>query len=433
MQDLFQNIESIIWSSKNFNKHSRIVSPMLIKASHELAYMSYGKNLDKLSSFIDGQYYIYGSKQNAQSKPSYIDQIVQFVKNESSIKMLVAVQKASKYIVIISIAGSSADINDWRHNMQLELEDSLHAGFLKNSRDVLDKFRNIQLNELKKELGLSSLSLMDIVQECAMPRSRFCLFFTGHSKGAAIVQILNHILINEYYVCRKNLFSIVFASPSVASIDFLYNTNRYPIININNIDDVISHYGALKHLGCVIEFIPDARHYKFSDTMQSKLLDILRSVHGEQYGFIFLHALIMDGKNIDTLSHLLIPKHILESYVRNLEQYYKDTNASNIDIQESKILQANVSSIYKKCNIKDTLHSIYEYIECTHKLYAKYSPYQHFVNKGYKYNIFLYKQNGTRQKFNSFIHIANTNTVIRSKQAKYKNRGTYESKIKRII
>jgi hypothetical protein len=84
--------------------------------------------------------------------------------------------------------------------------------------------------------------------------SRFFLWMAGHSQGAAVMQIFCHSLLTDWGVLPQNMVGYGFASPTVATGQFVYDPARYPLYHVLNSDDIVPRIGALLHLGLCLEY-----------------------------------------------------------------------------------------------------------------------------------------------------------------------------------
>lgn len=438
MQHFLKDMEPAIWAGKKYFSYNRLVSPQLIRASFELAYMGYGHNLEILEEmgYSDIHYYINGDEK-AKKRSSYVSQIIRFAKDESALKMLVCVKKQSKYVVCISIAGSGADINDWRDNLQLKSEGGRHKAYLKNARDFLNIINGISFDEVAEELGEKSLSMKDIISECSMPRSRFSIFITGHSKGAAIAQLLNHLLIDTLYVDRTNLFSILFASPSVVNGRFLHTPYRYPILNIQNADDPVTNYGSIAQLGVSMEFRLPYKFYDIENEVQQKCFNMIRTINGPDDWLITMHAIfsyiaLLDSENSGFLKSFISQK-IINNYIDSMEKYYEDIFGFAFNKEASAKKQTMIMSSVNEYGAMAFLKLLYGYAQKTHNLYLEKSPYRFFVEHLGEHELYIYNHAMQKQETCRFIKISSSkNGMVRTEKHCKREiiRGKYEKRIK---
>lgn len=397
MQGYLRDLETAVWAKYNYG--NIVASPNTIRAAFELAYMGYGYNLDILENlgYEDIHYFVNGEEKPSRDKNSYVSQLIRYAKDGSSLNMLVCVKKQSKYVVCISIAGSGADINDWKDNFHFEQEDGMHEGFYKNASELLEIIRNIKLDSLAKEFGVKSFGISDILDECAMPRSRFKFFITGHSKGAGIAQLLNHILIDNLYISRENILSVLFASPSVVSGKYLQTPFKYPIINIQNADDLVTKFGSIAQLGVCMEFrLPD-KHYGFETTAHKLLLNTIRTIRSGYNWPIIMYALFNhlielddDAPTDPSMIKYFIPKRLLKNYVSLIPKYFESMAGTTFDMEASLNIQKKIAEVCHEYKLTELLKLIIAFVNKTHKLYEPDSPYRHFAENPTGYKLYIY-------------------------------------------
>ena len=72
---------------------------------------------------------------------------------------------ARRYVVAIGFMGTGKRIIDWYANFRLQERDGMHQGFLRLAEDFLSRCGEIQFAQTARELGLPSLTLLDILEE----------------------------------------------------------------------------------------------------------------------------------------------------------------------------------------------------------------------------------------------------------------------------
>lgn len=162
--------------------------------------------------------------------------------------------------LVIAFAGTSKRLFDWVSNLRVEEEEGFHAGFLALTRQFEESCAHIQLPQTAKALGLAQLTLEDALCDLKRPDSHFTLMVTGHSQGAALMQIFLHRLLNKG-VPSHNVIGCGFASPRVIFSRDLQNAVRYPIYHIINADDLVARVGGAMHLGCC-RVLPSDRAFR---------------------------------------------------------------------------------------------------------------------------------------------------------------------------
>lgn len=158
-----------------------------------------------------------------------------------------------RYVVALSFMGTGARFYDWFSNFRMSSESGFHKGFLQLARQFESNEPDIQFPETARELGLEKLTLSHILEEAATPGSRFTLWLTGHSQGAALIQMYAYHKIHEDGVLPRNMVGYGFASPSVAEGLAVPEPSVYPLWHVINSDDLVPRMGAQMHLGvCLI-------------------------------------------------------------------------------------------------------------------------------------------------------------------------------------
>lgn len=270
-------INGLFSTNSEINEGStpKIIDKSSILLCQQLCELSYKPDLEVLNElgFFDVNLHtdnkLEYEKQNKHA--GIIKQVVALV-SKTAAKRLNAIFTAkkhkNKYIILISIAGS-INFVDWNINMGMQIENGFHRGFYNSSKYILEIAKSVSFPELASELGLENLTLQDIFDECKMPRSKFFILVTGHSKGAALMQCLISLLVNDNFLHTANVLGVGFASPRVVNRQYLPIPRQLPIINILNDEDVITKIASVGHLGYCINYYPDTEMrnacYKISD------------------------------------------------------------------------------------------------------------------------------------------------------------------------
>lgn len=275
----FQDFEGLFLSYDSLQKRgSRIrLDQNLLRQSAELAVKSYGKHIDELYGwgFVDISYYD-NNRLNSVEPPlpnilkagplEYIKRLgnLRLPRSKGPLRAIFSAkkdEKREKYIISIAIAGTIFTLADWQVNMDMDSEAGYHKGYYKVSELLFSLFPTVQFPSVAKELALESLSLADIIEECQREDSRFLLWICGHSKGAALTQILVARLQNEHAV--QNMIGVGLASPRVATRD-TQNVSNYPIVNLIVKSDLVGKMAGSYSLGLNLEF-PLARKQLYFD------------------------------------------------------------------------------------------------------------------------------------------------------------------------
>lgn len=130
----------------------------------------------------------------------------------------------AKTIVFVVIRGTPLNANEWVSNLAIsdttKTNTIIHEGFLKTTSQVQSALSEY-LNEKKIDPGTASFLI------------------TGHSRGAAVANLLGSRLIGDKSFKKSKLFVYTFASPNVSQ-DENVNNSRYGFIwNIVNGEDIV--------------------------------------------------------------------------------------------------------------------------------------------------------------------------------------------------
>ncbi len=178
--------------------------------------------------------------------------------NSSACKAVVFSRPCGSYVLIgISFKGTGKRLFDWIPNMRIRAEDGYHGGFSRIAGQFMEACSRIEFPETAKDLGLARLTLMDILAYMRNPSAPFRLWISGHSQGAAVMQVFIDRLVHSG-VPKELISGVGFASPSVTE-NHRPDAGRLPIIHILNADDLIPRIGFTGHLGQCYLFVPDSR------------------------------------------------------------------------------------------------------------------------------------------------------------------------------
>ena len=158
--------------------------------------------------------------------------------------------------VAIGFMGTGKQLGDWMPNLRMTAVDGLHEGFLQLTEEFEGFLDQIAFPCAAGALNRSALSLQQIVEEMKAPGSRFRLWMSGHSQGAAVMQVFVDRLLRAG-VRPEYLCGFGFASPTVAYPGRPLPADGYPITHIMNADDLVPRVGAWKHLGRCLAFAPN--------------------------------------------------------------------------------------------------------------------------------------------------------------------------------
>jgi hypothetical protein len=171
-------------------------------------------------------------------------------------KALVMIHPASngQFVVALGFPSTGARFYDWFSNFRFASENGIHRGFLQLAKQFEDNTERIEFPETARALGLDKLTLSQIFSEARSHNSRFRLWLSGHSQGAAVMQVLTYLLIQETGVLPENLVGYGFASPTVMMGAAMHDPAAYPLYHVLNSDDYVPRSGAQLHLGVCLTY-----------------------------------------------------------------------------------------------------------------------------------------------------------------------------------
>lgn len=208
--------------------------------------------------------------------------------------MLCRPLKDGRTLIALSFAGTVRLLADWLCNLHVEENAGFHAGFLSLTQQFEQLCPRIRLPRTAAMLGRETLTLQDVLRSISQPDSPFLLLITGHSQGAALMQIFMHRLLQGGASPRRML-GVGFASPRVAFSRALHHTD-YPIFHIINADDVVARVGGAMHLGHCRVFPADqafrALHYGKNAADLPNALLLQRTIHCTAGALTFAIALL---------------------------------------------------------------------------------------------------------------------------------------------
>ena len=322
-------------------------------------------------------------------------------------------QDDGRHLVAIGLMGTGKNLSDWISNFLFTNEMNFHKGFYQLSEYLLSRTDDILFPSLAKECGLSSLSLTDIIKSACSKDSPYRLWISGHSQGAAILQVLCHRLIIERGVDFSNLFCVGFASPSVCMPQLHLDNDKYPIYHILNSGDLVPRFGACCQLGFLMTYHSDDEirneTYALLNTaeaieLRSELQEFFDEMVNTERSLVYISALAIaltqekgDIKIDDirerkwsgiTLGKLLNfaenkMENWLAKFIKHCNQGYISLTGHSFSEVEISDLVERVRPIVKKAPTKALFNA---FIECGfsgHSLFLqgerKDSPYSYIV------------------------------------------------------
>ena len=162
-----------------------------------------------------------------------------------------------RWVLAVSFMGTGTRFYDWISNFRMTTENGMHKGFLQLTRQFEAQEDLIEFPQAARELGLDKLTLHQVLSEMKHPNSRFQLWLSGHSQGAALMQIYAHCKIHEDGLLPQHIVGYGFASPTVMTGTAVDKPAAYPLYHILNEEDVITRCGAAVHLGVCLNYPTD--------------------------------------------------------------------------------------------------------------------------------------------------------------------------------
>ena len=357
-----------------FNMRPRLTTPA-ISLSAELAHLAYRLNWDewqkagwtdlhvkvneKLESVYDNKsasWFSWAKKYfrnqqerlqehiDKQSLLSDLKNVVRHRKQTNTLKAIIMtkVQEKGKHVIAIGFMGTGKKFSDWVSNMKWTAENQLHKGFYQLTEFFWGDLQTIDFPELAKKMGVEKLTFSDVLNEMQKEDSPYQLWLSGHSQGAAVMQIFCHQLMAEKKVLPAHILGVGFAAPSVAMPDFPLAKDYYPLYHICNSEDVIPRIGAWRHLGLLLYFPSDvllrSRTYAFaSEETAVQLRNLIRPVVAEitdastfYLYFVALVRVLWEEKGLDSLEMLKDHKWSFDTvdklinYASDKAQYWTD-------------------------------------------------------------------------------------------------------------
>lgn len=175
-------------------------------------------------------------------------------------KAIVMLKEASngRVVVAVGFMGTGRRYYDWFSNLRMTTENGMHRGFLELARQFEQNEERIAFPETARKLGLETLTLSSILRDLRRPDSRYLLWLSGHSQGAAVMQTYAHLKLHEDGVYPANLLGWGFASPTVMTDEAVADPGAYPLYHVLNSDDLVPRCGASVHLGLTLTYPAEA-------------------------------------------------------------------------------------------------------------------------------------------------------------------------------
>ena len=294
--------------------------------------------------------------------------------------------------VAISFTGTTRHLADWLDNLKIEQEDGFHQGFLRLTRQFEEQCGQIAMPCLGAALARPGLTLAGVLDMLKYERSPVSLVVTGHSQGAALMQIfIAHLLQNG--VLPQYVLGCGFASPCVAGARTLKNAD-YPIYHIVHADDAVPRIGGAMHLG-LCRVMPDTPALRglcygarSQDPIFNELLCLQHTVRGTRGALCFFIALlrllcVVPEEDAELLYRALAPAFIpgmlqsrLVGYarrltalaLRRLERRYAAC-FGEMDMQQLERYTRWLQSLFARYGMRETLSRLPDALHMPHMLY----------------------------------------------------------------
>lgn len=132
--------------------------------------------------------------------------------------------KGEQTLVFVIIRGTPLNANEWLSNLNIndanQMQESIHKGFARAANII--------------HTALISYMLRHKID----PTDSF-LFMTGHSRGAAVANLLSSIILDDNFFKSENIYTYTFAAPNVTT-DEEASGQKYGFIwNIVNSEDIV--------------------------------------------------------------------------------------------------------------------------------------------------------------------------------------------------
>ncbi len=160
----------------------------------------------------------------------------------------------NQYIIAVSFMGTGGRFYDWLSNLRFDSEKGIHRGFIQLTEQFMSHSDTIYFPAIAQDLQVESLTLTDIIKEAGKSNSRFRFWVTGHSQGAAMMQLWIYLLANRHKVRLSNMDGYGFASPLVMMGEVGKTPGKYPIYHILSNEDFVRVVGGQIRLGVDVFF-----------------------------------------------------------------------------------------------------------------------------------------------------------------------------------
>ena len=320
------------------------------------------------------------------------------------------------YVVAIGFRSTGSRFYDWFSNLRFASENGINQGFLQLARQFDGNAERVVFPETARALGLTKLTLAHILQEARHHDSRFKLWLAGHSQGAAVMQVLTHLLIQESGVLPENIVGYGFASPTVMMGTAHQDPASYPLYHVLNGDDYVPRAGAQMHLGVCLLYpageelrravygwreTPEAQNARAAvRRLTRRMADMPTLI---ECGMAYLQALagmpmadMLSALNLIRFRILpikqmmavagLSQQGLLQSVRRRVEKAYRTLTGHGLDQALINGLQADFEAAMREVGPSEFSRAIGEMLYWPHVLKnspgKRHSAYQYIVLRG---------------------------------------------------
>ena len=184
--------------------------------------------------------------------------------------------KGEQTLVFVVVRGTPLNASEWLSNLNIndteKIQQSIHKGFARAANIV--------------HLALISYMLRHRID----PTDSF-LFMTGHSRGAAVSNLLSKLLLDDNFFKPENIYTYTFASPNVTTEDDVTSEKYGFIWNIVNAEDIVPtvplNRGSWKFrkYGHVLAFSNDTNtnHHTYMEEYVPKINEVYMQIAEREY------------------------------------------------------------------------------------------------------------------------------------------------------
>lgn len=320
---------------------------------------------------------------------------------------------AGQYLVAIGFMGTGKRIYDWFSNFRMQPEEGAHAGFWQLAKEFQERCGDILFPETARALGVTRLSLRDILTEGRRLDSRFRIWMAGHSQGGAVMQLFALREIQSGFL-RRNMLGYGFASPRALYERPDMDPADFPLHHIFNGDDVTPRVGALLHTGACHVFRTDdlLRARCYGDLAGNgdfrAALTLVDSVRNTKDGLVWLAALLAalekleDAEMAASLAGMLgrvLPGRVqglLDGRVDDLlralrawveKQYGALSDSAALPGEKCRLMQERMERLMTRCGPRQGVRLLSKAMSLPHRLRNRdgqdpaLGSYQYIVNE----------------------------------------------------